>query len=153
MIEYRRPGGRVKDRNPLDAEIKLPPKRLRIDPGAYQAKSVDLRWREGFGRKSLELSFEIYQGDVMTGEFIPLGRVPYFLRMPGEHGLSPNSLLARLYYLLGYTPTRYERVRLNILLDKLWSVTIGDNNEDSRGEKLSKEETYSVIKRVVGRLA
>jgi len=137
----------------IDVEVRIPPRRPRIEPGTYQAVSISLEKKTAFGRQTLELGFDCYAGDVGAGEAMLLGRVPYFVRLPGKNGLSPNSSLARLFYLLGISPRRHERVRLDILRGKVWLVEVADMKRDSQERPIGKDETYSHIVRVVSRLA
>lgn len=134
-----------------DIEVRVPPRLLRIEPGEYQACSVQLRKFSAFRRENLRLDFEIYEGEVING--IALGRVPMFFRLPGKKGLSPASKLARLLYMAGAKPTRWERINLNLLRAKLWQVQVGDAEHDAGESPLSIAATYSVIKRVLARLA
>lgn len=134
-----------------DLEIKLPPPRPRIDPGIYQARSVRLQMLEGFNRRTVELTFEVYKGELSAG--VALARVPMFLRWPQKKGLSPNSKLARLFYTAGIRPSRGTHVSLDVLRYKLWLVEVGDAKKDANDSQLSTETAYSVIKNVVKRLA
>jgi len=134
-----------------DIEVRVPPRLLRIEPGEYEAFSVRLSKFHAYGRENIRLDFEIYKGQVIDG--IELGRVPMFLRLPGRGRLSPTSKLARLLYTAGANPKRWERINLNSLRDKLWQVQVGDAQHDTEESPLSTTATYSVIKRVLARLA
>jgi hypothetical protein len=134
-----------------DVQVRLPPPRPRIAPGSYQARSATLTAFDAFNRKNLELGFDVFQGEATDG--VLLARIPLFIRMPGKRGLSPNSRLARLLYLLGSQPTRWTKVNLDVLRNKLWFVEIADAEQDSNNDKLSPQLAYSVIKRVISRLA
>jgi len=132
-------------------EVRLPPPRPRVEPGIYQAISVSLTPFNAYDRRNLELGFDVFQGDATDG--VLLARLPMFLRLPGKRGLSPNSKLARLLYVLGVKPTRWTRVDLNVLRGKLWSIEVGDADRDTTNAGLPAGLAYSVVKRVISRLA
>ena len=134
-----------------DVQVRLPPARPRITPGLYQARSASLRIFDAFNRKNLELGFDVFEGEATDG--VLLARIPLFIRMPGKRGLSPNSRLARLLYLVGPQPTRWTKVNLDMLRNKLWFVEIADTEQDSKNDKLSPQLAYSVIRRMISRLA
>lgn len=136
----------------LDMEVRLPPPRPRIAPGRYQARSAALEMRDAFGRKTLELGFDVFAGEATDGGI--LARVPFFVPTPGKRGLSPQSKLARMLYLVGIQPTRWTRVNLVVLRDKLWAVDVADAQKDAAGTPLTVDGgAYSVIARVIARLA
>ena len=63
---------------------------------------------------------------------------------------SPNSQIARLFYLTGRS--RQQSVNVKLLCGAWFYVEVGDQEQDSQRRKYSPEEVYSVIKRVVRHL-
>jgi hypothetical protein len=132
-------------------EVKLPPRRLRIAPGIYEAVSASLRVFSAFDRQNLEIGFDVFEGEAMDG--VVLARIPKFLRKPPmRKPLPQNSDFARLFYLLGLNPRKVTGTNVRVLRGKLWRAQGGDAERDSRQRKLAENETYSVVKRIVERL-
>ena len=50
-------------------------------------------------------------------------------------------------------PPRWTRVDLNVLRGKLWSIEVGDADRDTTNAGLPAGLAYSVVKRVISRLA
>src|SRR5262249_157594 len=135
-----------------DFDVKLSPRRPRIRAGIYEAKSVTLVRFSAFGRENLELGFDVYQGEATNG--LVIARIPKFFRKPGKgQPLPRNSDLAKLFYLLGLSPRKVTAARMNALRGKIWRVQVGDAEHDGRGRVLDEHERYSIIKRVLERLA
>jgi hypothetical protein len=137
-----------------DLVVKVPAPRPRITPGSYEARSVSLTKFSAFNRMNLELGFDVFQGPAVNG--VVLARIPLYTRLPGPKGLSPNSKLARLFHLLHHgsaTPTRWGRLPLAALRNKLWRVVVADAEKDVNDETLPEKLRYSVIQQVVERLA
>jgi hypothetical protein len=137
-----------------DLTLKVPAPRARIEPGTYQARTVSSRILKAYGRQTIELGCEIYQGD--WTENLVLAMVPLFLGLPRTKGLnlSPNSKLARLIYLVEPKRVRSTKVSLRVLLQyKVFEVVVGDAAKDAEGHPLTRDTTYSVIRRVLTRLA
>lgn len=137
----------------IDVAYSIPPPLPRIPAGSYQARSVALRKREAFKRKVLVLEFDVYRGDSLQGDV--LARLPMFLRLPGPRGLSPNSKLARIFYVLyaGTPPSRWGRLPLSVLRGKLWRVQVADAEKDVNDDDLPEAAKYSVVVHVLERLA
>ena len=75
--------------------LLVPLRGLRIEPGRYQARTVSVKWKEGYSRKTAELMYEVFKGDVQSGEALRLGTIPQYLRMPKrKFGLSPRATSA-----------------------------------------------------------
>ena len=148
MSRRRRGGGSF---TPYEADFSLPPRRPRIEPGDYTARSVEMHWRFGFGRRSLELHFDIFQADYPSPI---IARLPLFLRVPEEgKDLPPSSALAKILYLLGQDGPRTTRGKYTVLIDKLWLVRVEDQVVDSQKHPLPKAEQYSIIRKVLERWA
>jgi hypothetical protein len=135
-----------------DVDVKLSPKRPRIAPGFYEAKTVALRRFRAFDRENLELGFDVYAGAVTDG--VVLARIPKFFRRPAKgKPLPPSSDLACLFYRVGLTPRKVTAASMKALRHKVWRVQVGDAEHDSRQRFIADGERYSVIKRVLERLA
>lgn len=132
-------------------EIKLPPPLPRIPPGRYQARSVEFKRFVAFNRENLRLDFDVFDGDATRG--IVLAQIPMFMRWPGKKVLSPNTRLARLFYLAGIRPQRQSKLSLSPLQHKLWRVVVNDAGKDSEDQELPEPVRYSVITQVLERLA
>lgn len=136
-----------------DLAVRVPAPRPRIAPGVYEARSATLRKFTAFKRLNLEIGFDCFRGDAPHG--VILARVPLFVRCPGPKGLSPNSKLARLFYLLYHSqnPPRWGRLPVSTLKHKLWRVLVGDATKNTAGEDLPEPLRYSVITQILERLA
>lgn len=127
-----------------EVEVRLPPPRPRIAPGAYEARSATCHVFASFGRTNIEIGFDVYRGPWMDNDV--LARIPYFVRYSKR--LTPQSRLAQLLYQAGVVPARHHNVSLRVLENKLWAVQVGDTEQTASGTL-----PYSVVKSVVRHLA
>jgi hypothetical protein len=141
-------------RAPWDSvSVRVAPERPRIEPGTYTVASVGLRKFTAFGRRNLELLFEVYAGE--PGVSPVLAKVPLFIRLPASgRALSPNSRLAVMLTMLGRVrQDAHSTSDLSVLRHKHWRVVVADTKQDSASGSLDETEIprYSVVRRVIAR--
>lgn len=141
-------GGVVRSDWP-DLKITTAPPLLRVKPGSYEARSVDLQSFTAFRRRILVVSFELYDGPAVNG--IVLGQVPCYFSLPPRR-LSSASKLGRVFQLLGVRP-RADRLPLRLLQHRLWRVVVADVEKDIDGNALPEANVYSVIRSIREHLA
>lgn len=130
-------------------EVVVPRRLPRIPPGEYQGVSIGLKRYEFARRTVLRLDFDVYEGDAGLGPH--LARLPYYMRWLGKKPAA-TSKVGRLLHVARLESSRGRPVSLTVLAHKLWRIQVADAEHDSKGNPLSPETTYSIVKQVLERL-
>jgi hypothetical protein len=120
----------------------------RIRAGVYDGHSVTLHTFRAFGRRSLRIDFNIFEGGYERG--VVIAKIPAFFRVP-EGSLASSSKLARLLDLVEPRARRQHRIKIDVLRDKLFRVEVGDVLKGANAEALTR--SYSVVRQVLERIA
>jgi hypothetical protein len=143
-----------------DLAISLEPTPPRIDPGIYFARSIayDRFELRRWGRR-LVIAFEIYDRNPLDDtDAAILATLRGYFRLPdGGRPLRPSSKLGRVYAILGTRPKRLDRIPLNVLRHRLWSVRVRDVLVSSEPDRLGSggqrplhaRQRYSIVDDIV----